>query len=75
MAKSQNFDTFIVRFTMGSAGAEAVITHTLGRVPVDGIIVDQQGGGNLFRSATPWTSSQVSFESGVGGSFYAIMLI
>ncbi len=80
MAKGTNFNTDIVRFTMGSAGVEAAITHNLGRVPEDAFICDIQGDptvsvGNLFRGPTAWTSSQVFFESGVTGVFYAMMLI
>lgn len=75
MAKSINFDTDIIKFNTGPADLEAEFTHDLGRVPKDGLIIQQRGGGDLYRSSTAWTSTSIFVQCSVAGSFFSLMLI
>ena len=63
-SKSPSFDAHTLDATVGTT--ETTIAHTLGRVPLDGFIINRAGSGNVFRGATAWNSSNIFLQASAG---------
>ena len=55
--KSPSLNAHTVEVTVGTT--ETTVAHTLGRIPLDGFIINRAGSGNVFRGATAWTASNI----------------
>lgn len=59
---SGNFDSLL--FTSVAVGtAETEIAHSLGRVPLDGFVLNRNAGARVWRGSTAWTSSAIYLQA------------
>lgn len=75
--KSENLDGQFIVFTSLGAGVETTIPHTLGRVPVGYIVVNQNtAGASLYHenADTTWTTSNIYLKSDAATTTYTILI-
>jgi len=66
---------FLTFTTSATPNAENTIPHTLGIKPIGWLVINKDKVGDLYASATTWTSSSVFLKCSVASVTYKIFLI
>jgi len=61
VAKAVNLNAVVIDPTVGTS--ETTISHTLGRKPVEGLIIDRLASAKVWRGATAWTSESIFLQA------------
>lgn len=72
MAKAGSLNADLLDATI--AVAETTVAHDLGRVPLDGFVLNRTLGGIIYRGPTAWTSTDVFLRSSIAATTITLIL-